>query len=121
MLRICLVLKETAKLPSKVPVILHSFQLEINERSWSSTCSLSFSVVSILDFGSSKRCIAESHCVDLPFSDDIRCRTSFHMLICHLYILSEISQRRQWHPTPVLLPGKSHGRGSLVGSSPWGR
>ena len=25
------------------------------------------------------------------------------------------SQRRQWHPTPVLLPGKSHGRGSLVG------
>ena len=28
--------------------------------------------------------------------------------------------RRQWHPTPVLLPGKSHGRGSLVGCSPWG-
>jgi len=29
--------------------------------------------------------------------------------------------RRQWHPTPVLLPGKSHGRRSLVGCSPWGR
>src|SRR5574337_450319 len=29
--------------------------------------------------------------------------------------------RRQWHPTPVLLPGKSHGRKSLVGCSPWGR
>ena len=28
--------------------------------------------------------------------------------------------RRQWHPTPVLLPGKSHGRGSLVGCSPRG-
>ena len=28
--------------------------------------------------------------------------------------------RRQWHPTPVLLPGKSHGRRSLVGCSPWG-
>ena len=27
--------------------------------------------------------------------------------------------RRQWHPTPVLLPGKSHGRRSLVGCSPW--
>ena len=26
-----------------------------------------------------------------------------------------------WHPTPVLLPGKSHGRRSLVGCSPWGR
>ena len=30
-------------------------------------------------------------------------------------------RRRQWHPTPVLLPGKSHGRRSLVGWSPWGR
>ena len=30
-------------------------------------------------------------------------------------------QRRQWHPTPVLLPGNSHGRRSLVGCSPWGR
>ena len=28
---------------------------------------------------------------------------------------------RQWHPTPVLLPGKSHGQWSLVGCSPWGR
>ena len=34
----------------------------------------------------------------------------------HYYI-----RRRQWHPTPVLLPGKSHGRRSLVGCSPWGR
>ena len=29
--------------------------------------------------------------------------------------------RRQWHPTPVLLPGKSHGWRSLVGCSPWGQ
>ena len=28
---------------------------------------------------------------------------------------------RQWHPTPVLLPGESHGWRSLVGCSPWGR
>ena len=27
---------------------------------------------------------------------------------------------RQWHPTPVLLPGESHGQRSLVGCSPWG-
>ena len=32
-----------------------------------------------------------------------------------------IIRRRQWHPTPVLLPGKSHGRRSLVGCNPWGR
>ena len=29
--------------------------------------------------------------------------------------------RRQWHPTPVLLSGKSHGQRSLEGCSPWGR
>ena len=32
-----------------------------------------------------------------------------------------IGRRRQWHPTPVLLTGKSHGWRSLVGCSPWGR
>ena len=30
-------------------------------------------------------------------------------------------RRRQWHPTPVLLPGKSHGWRSLEGCSPWCR
>ena len=30
------------------------------------------------------------------------------------------NQRRQWHPIPVLLPGKSHGWRSLGGCSPWG-
>ena len=29
--------------------------------------------------------------------------------------------RRQWHPTPVLLPGKPHGWRRLVGYSPWHR
>ena len=32
----------------------------------------------------------------------------------------KIPWRRKWQPTPVLLPGKSHGRRSLVGYSPWG-
>ena len=27
--------------------------------------------------------------------------------------------RREWHPTPVFLPGKSHGQRSLLGYSPW--
>ena len=27
----------------------------------------------------------------------------------------------KWQPTPVLLPGKSHGQRSIVGYSPWGR
>ena len=33
---------------------------------------------------------------------------------------SLILRRRRWHPTPALLLGKSHGRRSLVGCSPWG-
>ena len=51
--------------------------------------------------------------------------------VLHLYpVVAELAvlalprnglRRRQWHPTPVLLPGKSHGRRSLVGCSPWGR
>ena len=36
-------------------------------------------------------------------------------------IKTDQSWRRQWHPTPVLLPGKSHGWRSLVGCSPWSR
>ena len=27
----------------------------------------------------------------------------------------------KWQPTPVFLPGESHGRGSLVGCRLWGR
>ena len=32
----------------------------------------------------------------------------------------KISWKRKWQPTPVFLPGKSHGQGSLVGYSPGG-
>ena len=38
-----------------------------------------------------------------------------------MYLSARLHQRRQRYPTPVLLPGKSHGRRSLVGCSPWGR
>ena len=31
------------------------------------------------------------------------------------------TQRREWLPTPVFLPGESHGERSLAGYSPWGR
>ena len=45
----------------------------------------------------------------------------FREKISNFYIaLSQSSRRRRWHPTPVLLPGNSHGRRSLVGCSPWG-
>ena len=42
------------------------------------------------------------------------------IFITQLCIPKYYRWRRQWHPTPVLLPGKSHGQRSLVGCSPWG-
>ena len=32
----------------------------------------------------------------------------------------KIPWSRKWQPTPVFLPGKSHGQGSLASHSPWG-
>ena len=43
------------------------------------------------------------------------------MTFTYLVVVRLLSRRRHWHPTPVLLPGKSHGRRGLVGCSPWGR
>ena len=48
-------------------------------------------------------------------------RSPWYTWHCYLMMPTEHYQRRQSHPTPVLLPGKSHGRRSLVGCSPWGR
>ena len=53
----------------------------------------------------------------IAFSTD-RVGIHIYTLISKLY---QSSWRRQWHPTPVLLPGESHGCRSLEGCSPWGR
>ena len=44
------------------------------------------------------------------------------MISFMLHIFYHIIKKRvrQWRPTPVLLPGQSHGWRSLVGCSPWG-
>ena len=34
--------------------------------------------------------------------------------------VGKIPWRREWQPTPVFLPEKSHGQRNLVGYSPWG-
>jgi len=43
---------------------------------------------------------------------------SYKLSVLHMVVY--ICWRKQWHPTPVLLPGKSHGQRSLVGCSLWG-
>ena len=50
----------------------------------------------------------------------IFCDTSSQVSSLHLLSSRTQIQRRQWQPTPVLWPGKSHGWRSLVGCSPWG-
>ena len=59
-----------------------------------------------------------NHLYDLGFpggSDGLQCgRPGFDPWV------GKIPWRRKWQPTPVLLPGKFHGRRSLVGYSPWG-
>ena len=55
-------------------------------------------------------CRAEIYRVDSPVKRKM----------INLNLPPKVQRRRQWHPTPVLLPGKSHGLRSLVGCSPWG-
>ena len=55
----------------------------------------------------------------LSRSESFPSPTPFHLV--DLSFQYDNHRRRQWHPTPVLLPGKSHGWKNLVGRSPWGR
>ena len=48
------------------------------------------------------------------------CSSPTHRACSPLPCSREQGRRRQWHPTPALLPGKSHGQRSLIGCSPWG-
>ena len=46
--------------------------------------------------------------------------SSSNFLILFVWFSMYSIGRRQWQPTPVLLPGKFNGRWSPVGCSPWG-
>ena len=51
--------------------------------------------------------------------------TSFRLPQCAgdaglISCVRKIPWRRKWQPTPVFLPGKSHGQKSLAGYCPWG-
>ena len=43
-----------------------------------------------------------------------------HDSVTSISLFTFMHWRRKWQPTPVLLPGKSHGQMSVVGYSPWG-
>ena len=54
-------------------------------------------------------------------SRDITLSTKDRLVKSMIFPVVMYVRRRQWHPNPVFLPGKSHGQRSLVGFSPWGR
>ena len=58
--------------------------------------------------------------LDCIYSPVTRMPASIYTVV-NIKLTSDTCWRRKWHPTPVLLPRKSHGRRSLVGCSPWGR
>ena len=77
--------KKTVKQSSKVAVHHFTVPSAMNESSFCFTCSSAFGTISVLDFGHSTMCVMVSHCFHLHFLDGIWYKTSFHMLICHLY------------------------------------
>ena len=64
--------------------------------------------------------IHQLYCVLLNFFGECQGEWIIGYFNLYIYIYIYI-WRRQWHPTPVLLLGKSHGRRSLLGCNPWGR
>ena len=92
--------------------ILEGFELRF--------CALS--VPSSLNALSADTCMAHSHFLQVCSDATVSEKPSLVTLYWK-YIFSSPNLdfwRRQWQPTPVLLPGESHGWRSLVGCSPWG-
>ena len=77
----------------------------------------------LLLWANSKEGVDKAECILTSLSLVTRFLNNVLPLACFLifYFCLKVERRRQWHPTPVLLPGKSYGWRSMVGCSPWGR
>ena len=64
-----------------------------------------------------------SRCIlpDSTVSKEPACQCRRHKRCGFNPCIRKIPWSRKWQPTPVFLPGKSHGQTSLEGYSPWGR
>ena len=105
---------------------------------WWESCNSSSAAPRALPGGSAPRALDRGHLIcwkkgdGPPFEKkSTACGSESSSVLCFpVFKTSESSelnismiffyQRRQWQPTPVLLPGKSHGWSSLGGCSPWG-
>ena len=82
---------------------------------WTCTQSVTFFICNIVSVGEdSKFKQWRKHRVILVIQE-------CNEIECKLYKVRRCQRRRQWQPAPVLLPGESQGRWSLVGCHLWGR
>ena len=108
-LKLQAVLPTTEYLDLDVQQVYHMPRYELTVSSFSSNLSLRYWPLSSLLFTNLWLRVNDLNSLTLVF---IICKIIQHSV--------STSWRRQWHPTPVFLPGKSHGWRSLVGCSPWG-
>ena len=70
---------------------------------------------------SSKRCRTHRHrSTTVLSSKESACQCRSHQRCSFDPWVRKLPWRRAWQPTPVFLPGESHGQRSLVDYSPWG-
>jgi len=110
-----------------LPPIPPSIRVFSNESTlhmrWPKYWSFSFSIIPskeipqwVLTPPQANTCCGQALISDVPIA--VWCHPIVVLIFISLWLVAW--WRRQWQPTPVLLPGKSHGRRSLVGCSPWG-
>ena len=63
-------------------------------------------------------CVCDGHLLTIRMEQNIGGYFNENSL---LQEVCDDQKTRKWQPTPVFLPGESHGRGQLAGYSPWGR
>ena len=74
-------------------------------------------LVSLTFYNCTKKCSTVRGLEDVPGGSDSKesaCNAEFDPCV------RKIPWRRKWQPTPVFLPGESHGQRNLVGYNLWG-
>ena len=88
--------KQSIGIDNKIKECYKLLQIEIMKQAWN-VCSMCLYLLESLEMAK------------------LFCNDRNKVFGCLMLVLE-----RQWHPTPVLLPGKSHGQRSLEGCSPMG-
>ena len=117
---ICLILcHPLLLLPSIFPSIRVFFNELVLDISWPKYWSFSFSISPSSEY--SGLISSRMDWLDLlAVQGTLKSLLQHHSSKASILHCSAFFWRRQWHPTPVLLTGQSHGQRSLVGCSPWG-